>query len=128
LPPCRRIIVEWFFILDASSELERSIGSTLVHLMWLELCGQVQLAGGTADPHSLEAILQNPEEMIERHLHLTTVKCQTAELFMKMRIVNETLERLPAAARPMLGAPVEMFPASNDVAQNVALETRPLLS
>jgi hypothetical protein len=48
------------FVLDAPSEIERSIGATLVHLMWLKLCGQLQLAQAAADPHSLEALLQNP--------------------------------------------------------------------
>ena len=38
------------FVLDAPGELERSIGLTLVHLMWLEVCDQVRLAEAAADP------------------------------------------------------------------------------
>ena len=42
------------FVLDAPSEIEVSIGTTLVHLMWLELCGQLQLAQAAADPFRAE--------------------------------------------------------------------------
>ncbi len=112
-----RLIVPAYrrFVLDASNELERSIGTTLVHLMWLELCGQMQLASGAANPNSLDALLQNPEEMISRHLHLAGVKCQTAELLMKLRIINEALERPPAVARAELAPSVEILPPSIDV-------------
>jgi hypothetical protein len=87
------------FVLDAPGELERSVGLTLVHLMWLEVCDQVYMAIATADPTSLDAILKNPEEMIDRHLNLVTAKCQTAELLVKLRLVSEALER-PAPTTP----------------------------
>ena len=80
------------FVLDAPGELERSVGMTLVHLMWLELCGQVQLGTVIADPKSLEAILSSPEEMIDRHLRLTMTKCQTAELLLKLQMVKGMLQ------------------------------------
>ena len=86
------------FVLDAPGELERSMGLTLVHLMWLELCGQVQMAVAAADPNALAAILQNPDDLIDRHLHLVATKCQTAELLVKLRIMSEMLDR-PAPAR-----------------------------
>ncbi|MBU4270717.1 MAG: hypothetical protein KKA28_02455 [Planctomycetes bacterium] len=80
------------FVLDAPGELERSVGMTMVHLMWLELCGQVQLGMVVADPKSLEAILGNPEDMIDRHLRLTMTKCQTAELLLKLQMVKGMLQ------------------------------------
>ena len=80
------------FVLDAPGELERSVGTTLVHLMWLELCGQVQLGKVVADPKSLEAILSSPEQMIDRHLRLTMTKCQTAELLLKLQMVKGMLQ------------------------------------
>ena len=85
------------FVLDAPGELERSIGLTLVHLMWLEVCDQVKMAVVGADPNSLDAVLSSPENMIDRHLRLTTVKCQTAELLMKLRMLGEMLQ----ARRPL---------------------------
>ncbi len=80
------------FVLEATGEMERSIGLTLVHLTWLEICGQVKLA--EANPDSLEAILNNPEDMLDRHLRLVTVKCQTAELLLKTQVVQNAMQRL----------------------------------
>ncbi len=93
------------FVLDAPGELERSVGLTLVHLMWLELCGQIQMAIATANPDSLDALLGDPEGMLERHLRLTTAKCQTAELLMKLRIVENALQRSPGGEPAALPPP-----------------------
>jgi hypothetical protein len=103
-----RILVPAYrrFVLDAPGELERSIGLTLVHLMWLELCGQTQLAVAAADPTALAAILQNPDDMIDRHLHLVTTKCQTAELLVKLQVMNQMLQRPPAPVQPALPPPL----------------------
>ena len=92
------------FVSEASGELERTIGLTLVHLIWLEVCGQVHLAVTAADPTALTAVLQKPEEMIARHLELVMAKCQAAELLVKMRLVSQSLQR-PASALPMLPPP-----------------------
>ena len=81
------------------------MGLTLVHLMWLELCGHVQLAVAAADPNALAAILQDPDDMIDRHLHLVATKCQTAELLVKLRIMSEMLDR-PVPAAPQLPSPI----------------------
>jgi hypothetical protein len=105
------------FVLEAPSELERSVGLTLVHLAWLELCGQVQLAIAAGDPTSLDAILNNPDDMLDRHLRLATVKCQTAELLMKLRIVQSALNRpapLPELPPPSVPtAPPPFAPVSS---------------
>ena len=76
------------FVLEAPGELERSVGLTLVHLTWLEICDQIQMAAASADPSSLDAILGDPQGTLDRHLRLATAKCQTAELLMKLRIVD----------------------------------------
>ena len=76
------------FVLEAPGELERSFGLTLVHLMWLELCDQAKLVAAT-DPNSLDAVLGNAEQLTERHLHLVSAKCQTAELLVKLRLLTK---------------------------------------
>jgi hypothetical protein len=81
------------FVLEAPSELERSMGLTMVHLMWLELCGQVQLAVAAADRTALDAILNDPDAMIDRHLHLIAAKCQTAGLLVRLRALREMSDR-----------------------------------
>ena len=93
------------FVLDAPGELERSIGLTLVHLMWLEICDQVRLADAAADETSLTAVLSDPTALIGRHLHLAASKCQTAELLVKLRMVCEAFERPPAAVLPAAALP-----------------------
>ena len=47
-----RILVPAYrqFVLDAPDELQRSIGLTLVHLLWLEVCDQMHLVEVVADP------------------------------------------------------------------------------
>ncbi len=105
------------FVLEAPGELERSVGLTLVHLTWLELCNQIQLAVASA-PDSLEAILKDPEDLLERHLRLATVKCQTAELLLKVQVVQNALQRsghshgLPSSvpALPVLPPPMSPLP------------------
>ncbi len=88
------------FVLDAPGELERSVGLTLVHLMWLEVCDQVRMAEAAADPSSLTAILGDPEAMMGHHLHLAASKFRAAELLVKLRMVREAFEPPPAAALP----------------------------
>jgi hypothetical protein len=94
------------FVLDAPDELERSVGLSLVHLMWLELCGQLQMTEATADPTSLAAVLQNPDDLIDRHLRLVATKCQTTELLAKLRIMREMFDRQPAALDALPAPPV----------------------
>jgi hypothetical protein len=88
------------FVLDAPDELQRSIGLTLVHLLWLELCDQARLTEVVANPTCLAAVLNNPEQMIDRHLNLVAAKSQTSELLVKLRLVTEALARSPAPSLP----------------------------
>jgi hypothetical protein len=90
------------FVLEARNQLERSVGATLVHLTWLELCGQVRLAQAMANPNSPEAILDSPEQMIDRHLRLAKAKCQTVALLAKLKAIHNSLACSPAALRPSL--------------------------
>jgi hypothetical protein len=80
------------FVLDAPNQLERSLGLTLVHLLWLEVCDHVRMALAVADPSSLAATLANPDRLIGRHLNLITAKCR-AELLLKFRRFNSHTEQ-----------------------------------
>lgn len=90
------------FVLEARDELERSVGMTLVHQMWLEIGKAV------SDNQSVQAILNNPEELIERHLRLTAAKCQTAELLLKLRTIDDMMRHpsFSAGAAPLLPEPL----------------------
>ena len=72
--------------------------------MWLELCGQVQLAAAaaaSAASASLGPVLQDRdlltdcENMIDRYLRLATVKGQTTEMLTKLRLFHHVLPRAP---------------------------------
>jgi hypothetical protein len=94
-------------VLEAQGEVERSVGITLVHLMWLEICGQIYMADIIGHETSVFAVVTDPAAAIERHLHLVAAKCQTAELLSKVRMVGEMLRRgaTPAAGAACLPAP-----------------------
>jgi hypothetical protein len=102
-----RILVPAYreFVLDAPDELQRSVGLTLVHLLWLEVCDQMRLVEVVADPTSLATTLNDPNKMIDRHLNLVAAKGQTAELLVKLRLVNEALARSATPPRPGLSLP-----------------------
>jgi hypothetical protein len=102
------------FVLEAPGELERSVGLTLVHLTWLEICDQIQMALLSADPQSLDAVLGDFDGSLERHLRLASVKCSTAELLMKLRIVDHLAAGRPPPNSPAaLPASVEAVPMLN---------------
>ena len=82
LPPAYR-----HFVLDAPDELQRSVGEALVTLTWMELCTQVRLAQLLADPDSIVAILEDPDELTVRHLRLVKAKCRTVTLLVKMKAI-----------------------------------------
>ena len=89
-------------VTEAPNEIERSVGATFVHLMWLEMCDQAKMATAVADPTGLDAVLQNPNEMIDRHLRLVGVKCKTAALLIKIQSLRQTVEGRTASTEPVL--------------------------
>ena len=48
------------FVLDAPDELQRSIGLSLVHLLWLEVCDQSRVTEVVADRSCLAAVPSLP--------------------------------------------------------------------
>jgi hypothetical protein len=87
------------FVLEAPNELERTVGLTLVHLTWLEICEQIKLAD-TSQPGSFESIIGNPREMFNRHLRLTMAKCQTAGMLQRLQVAQTSLRKSLAAPLP----------------------------
>jgi hypothetical protein len=112
------------FVLEAANEVERSTGNTLVYLIWLELCGQVQLATTVAESIDLDLVLQDPvlqsdrDDLIERYIRLTTLKGRTTELLMKLRVFNRafsnpaptTIPNLPLDAASSVPSPIPNLP------------------
>lgn len=110
VPAYRQLVV------DAPTPLERSVGITLAHLMWLEMAEQVRMATTVADPMAFlsdpSAILDltKPAELVTRHMGLVATKCQTAELLMKIRAFAEVVKsRQEAMARQAAALPAPAF-------------------
>jgi hypothetical protein len=110
-------------VLEAPNELERSAGITMVHLLWLEMCDQIHMAQAVADYDSIASILENPEQLIDRHLHLVGAKNNTAELLIKLKVLREMLGR-ETEARMTISRVTSQLTAS--VAQPLSGNVRPL--
>jgi hypothetical protein len=88
------------FVLEAPGELERTVGASLVYLVWLEVMNQTNLAKALANPHSAEAIMYDTDSLTERYLTLLAAKTQTADLMLKVRLADEAIHRMAAAQDP----------------------------
>ena len=121
-PNVRRAVVDTIapayrrFVTEASGEMERTVGASMVYLIWIELVNQVRLANALADRDSADAILYDPERLTDRYLELIGAKCQAAELMLKIRMANVALDRLATAPSrdepvPQIeAAPIPLFP------------------
>jgi hypothetical protein len=88
-------------VLEAQSELERSAGITLVHLLWVEVCDQFAMAGVVADRQWIVSMLSKPEEMIQHHLHLVHAKQQATEMVLKLQAFARLLAQQDQPAPPL---------------------------
>ena len=104
------------FVLDVTDPIERSVGMTVVQLLWLEAWNHEQLVGSFApssDPLLME--LAQPHERISRHLELVAAKCHATELLAKVRLLRQTLEaRLSAPSATLLIAQSPSEPPTAD--------------
>jgi len=100
LGPAYRELVE-----NAPTELERMAGVTVVHLAWLEICDQLQLAENVSDRQSIASILSDPDEMIARHLQLVYAKSKATVLLMGLRLARQSEPGVGGV--PRLAAPEE---------------------
>ena len=87
--PCYRELV-----LFAKQGLAQSTGITIVHLLWLEILDQIELARTNpaedrkSDPLQRTAIVsgrESREQSIERHLRLVRVKLQASEVLWRLQ-------------------------------------------
>jgi hypothetical protein len=88
-------------VLEATDDLERMAGLTLVHLLWLEISEQLNMALIVGDRDSVLATIHDPERLIAEHLKLVAAKNATAELILKMRMTRELVQRGVQAASPV---------------------------
>jgi hypothetical protein len=72
-------------VLEATNELARTVGLTLVHLGWLELLGQLEL--GRAQAVGLGGANPGPVDpkAIAQHLSLVAAKIKTTKLYLQLK-------------------------------------------
>ena len=105
VPAYRRLVLE------VDDELERSAGMTLVHLMWLEICGQQAMADIVGNRESIYSIVKDPEAQVARHLELLGAKNNTAELLLKLRMVRDMIPDAERRIGPEISVPSLPAPA-----------------
>ena len=95
--PVRRAVAEIVepayrkLVAEVEDPLERSIGLTLVHLMWLEVLDQHQ----TKHEYLETSILELPEDrsgMIDRHLRMLNTKIKVGSFLMRLREMRRQAE------------------------------------
>ena len=88
--PVRRAVAEIVepayrkLVAEVEDPLERSVGLTLVHLMWLEVLDQHE----TKHEYLQTAVLELPEDrsgMIDRHLRMLNTKVKVGSFLMRLR-------------------------------------------
>jgi hypothetical protein len=98
-------------VLEVEDDLERSVGITLVHLMWLEICDHEEMSGSVGNRESVISIVKGPEAQIARHLPMVAAKNGTAELLMKIRVARDMFARAQPLLGPEISAPPLPAPA-----------------
>ena len=77
-PAYRQLVVE------AGDELARSVGVTIVHLLWLEIIDQFELAEEL--DHALRpSATDKRQKLIERHLRLVNAKSKAGNFLLRLR-------------------------------------------
>jgi hypothetical protein len=108
VPAYRRLV------LNAAEGVEQTIGMSLVHAMWMELCEQSALADVIAESDTVMALVNDREEKIGAHLKLVAAKAELAQLLGRLRAMRRFFEEdrdRRSLALPAPGA-VEILPAA----------------
>jgi len=71
-------------VLEASDGLERSGGVTVVHLLWLEVLDQLELAKGLESAPHPEASEERAKQ-IDRHLRLIGAKSKASHFLLRLK-------------------------------------------
>lgn len=92
-------------VLEAADPLERSLGTTLVHLLWLEIVQQHELS---REYYAFSVVLDlpmNTRGMIAEHLHLIDSKIRAGSFLLRLREIRARLGRSAGSMPPVLPPP-----------------------
>jgi len=90
------------FVVNASDALEKSIGITISHLLWLEILEQLDIKREYIQIEAVLNISHNRPEMIERHLRLIDSKLRIGYFLLRIKELQNRLTRQAQHYPPLL--------------------------
>ena len=75
-------------VLGAADALERSAGTTYVHLLWLELLSQFELGNQIANLQTPDQGLAAPANLIAQHLRLVGAKQHAGSFLLRLKALR----------------------------------------
>jgi hypothetical protein len=86
-------------VLQVSDPLEKALGVSAVHLLWLVLAGQVELGKRMLGTTGTRGRTEPCWELIDRHLRVTHAQAKFTDLLHRMKTYKEKLDPLTALGR-----------------------------
>jgi hypothetical protein len=90
------------FVLNASDGLEKSLGITITHLLWLEILEQLDIKREYVQIEAVLHITHNRPEMIDRHLHLLDSKLRFGYFLVRIKELQQRLAAVKTQLPPPL--------------------------
>lgn len=109
------------FVIGAADGLERSIGVSLTHLLWLEILEQFDLKREYTQIDAVLNLAGNRHDRIDQHLRLVESKVRVGYFLMRIRELHEQ-----AAARSSGALPCPLDPLAPGRIASSTADYRPL--
>jgi len=109
------------FVVKAADGMEKSIGITVSHLLWLEILDQFDIKREYTQIEAVLNISHSRPEMIDRHLKLIDAKLRIGYFLLRIKELRQRLENQPQP--PLLpgipaAAPIDILPNQLPNSQN----------
>ena len=95
------------FVVQAADAMERSLGLTMVHLLWLELLSQTDLARDYAEVISVLKLPINFSGLMAEYMKLVHVKLKVGAFLLRLQEFREKHGRVLIPCQPMQTYPGE---------------------
>ena len=89
------------FVIGAADGLEKSLGVTIAHLLWLEILEQFDIKREYTQVEAVLNLAGNRSEMIDRHLRLIDSKLRVGYFLVRIREIRKRI-----ADQAQIGPPV----------------------
>jgi hypothetical protein len=90
------------FVIGAADGLEKSLGVTITHLLWLEILEQFDIKREYTQVDAVLGLAGNRHEMIDRHLRLIDSKVRVGYFLVRIRDLRKRLTEQTQILQPVL--------------------------